>query len=275
LDPPSDLQAGLRAQALVRRFGGIAASDHIDLALAPGERCALIGPNGAGKTTLVNLLTGVARPDSGRIFLRGEDITALAPAARVRRGLVRTFQINQLFGSMSSLQTVRLALAQRGRRRAGLWRALASDRALTEEACALLERMRLLHVMHQPVMSLAYGKRRLLELATALACDPAVLLLDEPVAGIAASEREEILATLQALPARMSILLIEHDMSLVFRFAQRIVVLVDGRVLTQGSPQAIAQDAAVSEVYLGRRGVPAAGAPSAGQGSRASAQIRP
>ena len=187
-----------------------------------GARHALIGPNGAGKTTLINLLTGVLEPTSGTVALDGADITRLAAHRRVRRGLVRTFQINQLFNELTPLQS--LALGGLGAPRAsarGWWRPLGADAARRRRACeALLTRFRLADVMDQQVAQLAYGKRRLLEIATALACEPRVLLLDEPVAGVPEGERQEIFDTINALPADVSVLLIEHDMDLVFNFAR-------------------------------------------------------
>jgi branched-chain amino acid transport system ATP-binding protein len=241
----------LSAQGLVKRFGGITATGNVTLNLHQGARHALIGPNGAGKTTLINLLTGVLEPTEGQIVLNGENITHLAPHQRVRRGMVRTFQINQLFASMTPLETLALVISQHrglGRR---FWQALGADVGVTERAQALLEQFRLAEVMNQRTEHLAYGKRRLLEIAIALACEPRVLLLDEPVAGVPAGEREEILDTVSALPAEVSVLLIEHDMDLVFSFAKRMTVLVNGSVLTEGDPEAIAADPQVKAVYLG------------------------
>jgi branched-chain amino acid transport system ATP-binding protein len=233
------------------RFGGIVATNCVNLDLKKGARHALIGPNGAGKTTFINLLTGVLQPSAGRIVLEGEDISTLAPNERVGRGMVRTFQINQLFASMTPLETLALVISQHrglGRR---FWQALGADVGVTERAQALLEQFRLAEVMNQRTEHLAYGKRRLLEIAIALACEPRVLLLDEPVAGVPAGEREEILDTVSALPADVSVLLIEHDMDLVFSFAKRMTVLVNGSVLTEGDPEQIAADPQVKAVYLG------------------------
>ncbi len=241
----------LSAKNLVKRFGGITATGNVTLHLARGARHALIGPNGAGKTTLINLLTGVLDPTEGRIVLEGEDITRLAPHQRVRRGMVRTFQINQLFASMTPLQTLALVIAQHRGQGARWWKPLGSDPAVAARAEALLETFRLTEVMNQRTEHLANGKRRLLEIAIALACEPRVLLFDEPVAGVPAGEREEILQTVAALPADVSVLLIEHDMDLVFSFAKRMTVLVNGTVLTEGSPDEIANDPQVKAVYLG------------------------
>jgi len=244
----------LAAQGLVKRFGGIVATDKVSLELRRGARHALIGPNGAGKTTLVNLLTGVLAPSAGRIALLGEDITGLAPHQRVARGLVRTFQINQLFDSMTPLQTLALAVSQRRGLGAKWWQPLGAARPVAERAGQLLEQFHLADVAQQPTRQLAYGKRRLLEIAIALACEPRVLLLDEPVAGVPPGEREELLQTVAALPGDVSVLLIEHDMDLVFSFADRMTVLVNGALLTEGTPDAIAGDARVQAVYLGHGG---------------------
>jgi len=241
----------LSAKGLVMRFGGITATNNVSLDLRPGARHALIGPNGAGKTTLINLLTGVLTPTEGRIELLGQDITTLAPHKRVARGLVRTFQINQLFDSMTPLETLTLVVTQHMGLGTQWWKPLGSSAAATERAGQLLEHFRLAEVAAVQTRHLAYGKRRLLEIAIALACEPRVLLLDEPVAGVPAGEREELLQTVAALPKDVSVLLIEHDMDLVFSFADRMTVLVNGTLLTEGDPDAIANDPRVKEVYLG------------------------
>jgi branched-chain amino acid transport system ATP-binding protein len=241
----------LQAHGLVKRFGGITATDHVNLSLKLGARHALIGPNGAGKTTLINLLTGVLAPTEGRIELLGQDISRLPSHARVARGLVRTFQINQLFASMSPLQTLVMVVSQQRGLGARWWQRLGQDAAVVTRCEELLALFRLTEVMHQNTAALPYGKRRLLEMAIALACEPKVLLLDEPVAGVPAGEREELLQTVAALPSDVSVLLIEHDMDLVFEFADRITVLVNGAVLTEGTPEVIANDPQVKSVYLG------------------------
>jgi branched-chain amino acid transport system ATP-binding protein len=241
----------LCAQGLVKRFGGITATGNVTLNLHKGARHALIGPNGAGKTTLINLLTGVQQPTEGRIVLEGQDITDLAPHQRVRRGLVRTFQINQLFDTLSPLETLALTVSQQSGLGAKWWQALGQNKAVVFRCEQLLEQFHLTEVKDQPTRVLAYGKRRLLEIAIALACEPRVLLLDEPVAGVPAGEREELLETVAALPADVSVLLIEHDMDLVFSFAKRMTVLVNGTVLTEGEPDVIAKDPQVKAVYLG------------------------
>jgi branched-chain amino acid transport system ATP-binding protein len=241
----------LSARGLVKRFGGIMATGNVSLDLRRGARHALIGPNGAGKTTLVNLLTGVLHPTQGQIVLEGRDITTLAPHQRARRGMVRTFQINQLFDGLTPLETLALTVSQHQGLGARWWQPLGASRAVTERCEALLEQFHLTSVKDQPTRVLAYGKRRLLEIAIALACEPRVLLLDEPVAGVPPGEREELLRTVAALPAGVSVLLIEHDMDLVFSFATRMTVLVNGAVLTEGTPQEISGNAEVKAVYLG------------------------
>ncbi|KQP37465.1 ABC transporter ATP-binding protein [Pseudorhodoferax sp. Leaf274] len=241
----------LSADKLVKRFGGITATNDVTLRLEKGARHALIGPNGAGKTTLINLLTGVLEPSEGRIALLGEDITRLSPHARVQRGMVRTFQISQLFHTMTPLQTLAMVVSQQRGIGARWWHKLGARTGVAERCAELLEQFHLTDVMDQRTEVLAYGKRRLLEIAIALACEPRVLLLDEPVAGVPPGEREELLQTVAALPADVSVLLIEHDMDLVFDFARRITVLVNGALLTEGTPQEIASDPQVKAVYLG------------------------
>ena len=243
----------LETRALVKRFGALAATDDVSLAIERGARHALIGPNGAGKTTLINLLTGVLEPTSGTIRLDGRDITTLAPHLRVRRGMVRTFQITQLFRTMTPLSSLALAVSVRRGTSARWWQPLGADRELAPRCETLLERFRLAEVMDQPVHSLAYGKRRLLEIAMALACAPRVLLLDEPVAGVPEGERQEIFETISALPADVSIVLIEHDMDLVFNFARTVTVLVNGAVFAEGDVETIAHDPRVKAVYLGEQ----------------------
>ncbi|UFN47193.1 ABC transporter ATP-binding protein [Roseomonas sp. OT10] len=252
---PADSAAPvLRTIGLNRHFGGLHATREVNLALPRGERHALIGPNGAGKTTLINLLTGVLRPSSGRILLEGEDVTALRSDQRVGRGLVRTFQINQLFPAMTVLETVGLAVSQRLVGGRAWWRPVGSRPAVVEETVAVLERFRLGAVLGERVANLPYGQQRLLEIALAIACRPRVLLLDEPAAGVPEAEREEILHRVAELPEDVTVLLIEHDMDLVFRFAHRISVLVQGGVLTEGTAAEVAADPRVRAVYLGEGG---------------------
>ena len=241
----------LSCEGLVKRFGGITATDSVSLNLQRGARHALIGPNGAGKTTLINLLTGVLTPTAGSIRLQGEDISQFTPHQRVRRGLVRTFQISQLFEGLTPLQTLAMAVTQHRGQGSAWWRPLGHDAKVIQRCEHLLAQFHLTEVMGQTTHELPYGKRRLLEMAIALACEPKVLLLDEPVAGVPAGERDELLRTVAKLPADVSVVLIEHDMDLVFNFADRITVLVNGAVLTEGEPQQIANDPQVKAVYLG------------------------
>ncbi|MDP3899163.1 MAG: ABC transporter ATP-binding protein [Mesorhizobium sp.] len=241
----------LETRNLTKRFGSFVATSDVSLSVRPGARHALIGPNGAGKTTLINLLTGVFAANSGQILLGGEDITALPAHARVRRGLSRTFQINQLFADMTPLDSVMLAIGEReGHGRLG-WRPLSADRVVADEAAALLERFRLADVMGSATTLLPYGKQRLLEIALAIATRPRVLLLDEPAAGVPEEERHEVLGIVRDLPADVTVVLIEHDMDLVFSFADRISVLVGGALFAEGTVAEISGDARVKAIYLG------------------------
>ncbi|MDE2202635.1 MAG: ABC transporter ATP-binding protein [Burkholderiaceae bacterium] len=241
----------LRARGLSKRWGGFHANSDISLTFAPGARHALIGPNGAGKTTFINLLTGTLAPTSGQVLLDDEDITRLPAHQRVKRGITRTFQINTLFPGLTVLESVMLAMFERTGASWHWHRTVASHQEAREEAMALLCRLRLGGDALAPTHALPYGKQRLLEMALALATQPRILLLDEPAAGIPAGESAELFEVIASLPRDITILFIEHDMNLVFRFAERISVLVAGRVLTEGTPQEIAADPRVREVYLG------------------------
>ena len=241
----------LRAEGLSKQWGDFAANSGIDLSVAAGSRHAVIGPNGAGKTTLINLLTGVHRATSGRIYLDGHDITALPQHRRVRQGMTRSHQINTLFADLTVLESVVLAVAARRGSAACWWRTLAAHRDEVAEAMALLTELGLVADADTPTRQLAYGRQRLLEIALALAMRPRLLLLDEPAAGIPVAESRELFEVLERLPREVTLLFIEHDMDLVFRFAERITVLVGGRVLADGTPAAIAADPRVREVYLG------------------------
>ncbi len=236
---------------LEKRFGGLVATDKVSLTLEHGARHALIGPNGAGKTTFVNLLTGVLPSNAGKILLDGEDITGKTQVQRARKGLGRTFQINQLFNEMTPVETLGLAVSERMGGGGDFWRRIGTRSDIFDEIITLLEQFRLTDVMDQPTKRLAYGKQRLLEIALALASNPRVLLLDEPAAGVPEAERGELLQTLAELPRDVSILLIEHDMDLVFAFADRITVLVNGGLFADGTVEAIMADPRVQEVYLG------------------------
>ena len=245
------MSAALQTFDLVKSFGGITATDHVDFTLAKGARHALIGPNGAGKTTFVNQLTGVLKPSSGRIALMGEDITGLPREARVKRGLARTFQINQLFATMTPLEMIALVISERLGRGSHLFRTLDRDTELVSQVADILSRFRLDDIMDRTIATLPYGKQRQIEIAAAFAARPSVLLLDEPAAGVPEAERRELMRTVADLPADVSVLLIEYDMDVVFRFATRITVLVNGRVLAEGTPEEMARNAAVREAYLG------------------------
>ena len=241
----------LQTIELEKRFGGITAAHDLSLSIEKGARHALIGPNGAGKTTVINLLTGVLKPTAGSIILDGKDITALAPHQRVRRGMARTFQINQLFPDLTPLESIGQAISERSGTGAQWWRVIGSKSAIVDEIVDILERFRLVDNMHDRTAILPYGKQRLLEIALAFACRPQVLLLDEPAAGVPEAERHELLATIADLPQEVTVLLIEHDMDLVFSFADRISVLVNGGLLVDGLPEDVARDPRVKSVYLG------------------------
>jgi ABC-type branched-subunit amino acid transport system ATPase component len=241
----------LETVALDRHFGGIIATNQVSLRVEKGARHALIGPNGAGKTTLINLLTGVLRPSAGRIMLDGQDITPLEPHQRVRLGIARTFQINQLFADLTPLETLGLAVSERLGSGTDWWRLVGTKAGVIDEIVSLLERFGLTDVMDERTAVLPYGKQRLLEIALAFACKPRVLLLDEPAAGVPEAERHEILATIEALPKDVTVLLIEHDMDIVFSFADRISVLVNGELFVEGAPDDVARDPRVKAVYLG------------------------
>jgi ABC-type branched-subunit amino acid transport system ATPase component len=241
----------LETTGLEKRFGGIVATNNVNLTVEKGARHALIGPNGAGKTTFINLLTGVLKPSAGRIKLEGKDITDTSPHERVRLGMARTFQINQLFPDLTPLESVGLVVSERLGSGADWWRIVGTKSSVTEEIVEIIERFRLTDVMLDRVAVLPYGKQRLLEMALAFACRPRVLLLDEPAAGVPEAERHELLATIEALPADVTVLLIEHDMDLVFSFADRISVLVNGALFVDGAPEEVARDPRVKAVYLG------------------------
>jgi ABC-type branched-subunit amino acid transport system ATPase component len=243
----------LETRALTRSFGALVVANSIDFRLAAGARHALIGPNGAGKTSFVNLVTGALTPSAGQIFIGGEDVTRLSQAQRVKRGLARTFQINQLFRGLTVIENVTLAISERQGVAGDFFRAAGKRRAVIEEAYALLERLGIAEEALRPVRELAYGRQRLVEIAVALGLDPRVLLLDEPAAGVPSGEVGTIVDVIERLGADIALLIIEHDMDLVFRLARRITVLVQGAILVEGTPQEIAADPLVREVYLGER----------------------
>ena len=243
--------AALSTRGLDKSFGSLVVAKNIELDLPRGARYALIGPNGAGKTTLINLITGMLRPDQGRIFLEADEVTAIRPEERVKRGLVRTFQINTLFPHLSALEAVTLAVCERRGYAGTWWQKLPAYPDAVEEAYAILLSLRLGASCYRPTRELAYGQQRLLEIALALATNPKVLLLDEPAAGVPQGESAELFSVIADLSQDIAVLFIEHDMNVVFRFARRIIVMVGGRILVEGTPAEIAADARVREVYLG------------------------
>jgi branched-chain amino acid transport system ATP-binding protein len=245
------MSIALETRGLEKQFGGLKVVRDLSLKIEAGARHALIGPNGAGKTTVINLLTGVLKPNGGRILLLGNDITDLAVHTRALRGLSRTFQINQLYADLTPLETIGLAVSERLGRGGDWWRRMGTRDDVNAEIAETLSRFHLLEVMNEPTAKLPYGKQRLLEIAVAIAARPRVLLLDEPAAGVPESERHDILAAVGALPRDVTVLLIEHDMDLVFAFADRISVLVGGALLVEGPPDEVARDARVKAVYLG------------------------
>jgi len=244
----------LSARGLAKSFGSLVVAKDIHLALPRGVRYALIGPNGAGKTTLINLMTGMLRPDAGRIFLGEDEITSLKPEERVRRGLVRTFQINSLFPHLSALEAVTLAVCERRGDAPTWWKRLPDYRDAVDEAHGILSSLRLATDCYRLTRELAYGRQRLLEIALALATRPRVLLLDEPAAGVPKDESAELFDVISSLSQDLTVLFIEHDMNVVFRFASRIIVMVGGRILVEGSPDEIARNPEVRTVYLGKAG---------------------
>ena len=243
----------LETKKLCKSFGALVVAQNIDFRLAPGDRHALIGPNGAGKTTFVNMLTGALPPSSGAILLGGEDVTRVPQSARVRRGLGRTFQVTTLFRSLPVLDNVALGIAEREGVAKRMWAAASSHKDIIEESKSLLAELGIADDAATRVADLPYGKQRLVEIAIALGLKPKVLLLDEPAAGIPSAESHIILDAIGGLPKDIAVLIIEHDMDLVFRFARRITVLVQGTVLVEGTPEEIARDVRVHQVYLGEQ----------------------
>ena len=241
----------LETKNLTKQFGGITAANDVTLSIEKGARHALIGPNGAGKTTIINLLTGVLRPTAGTIMLEGQDITNLEAHKRVQLGVARTFQINQLFAELTPLETIGLAVSERMELGRQWWRTVGSKGIVIEESVEILQRFHLADVMDERTINLPYGKQRLLEIALAIACRPRVLLLDEPAAGVPEAQRRDILDAVAALPDDVTVLLIEHDMDIVFSFADRISVMVNGTLFVEGPPEEVAADPRVKAVYLG------------------------
>ncbi len=245
-------ELALATRGLNKSFGSLVVAADIEISLPQGVRYALIGPNGAGKTTLINLITGMLRPEAGQILLGQDEITTLPPEQRVRLGLVRTFQINSLFPHLTALESVTLAVCERRRVAQTWWRQITAYRHEVDEAYDILSKLNLAPVCHRLTRELAYGQQRLVEIALALATRPRVLLLDEPAAGVPREESQELFAAIAGLSNDITVLFIEHDMELVFRFASRIIVMVGGRILMEGTPHDIANDPRVRAVYLGK-----------------------
>lgn len=243
----------LATKGLCKSFGSLVVTDNVDLVLRPGARHALIGPNGAGKTTFVNLLTGNLKPTSGTVSLLGEDVTSLPFDTRVRKGLVRTFQINQLLMNLTVLENVQLAVLETESIGSRPFPAAAAQKRAAEEALDLLAAFGLADAALEQVATLPYGRQRLVEVVVAMAMRPKVLLLDEPAAGVPPSDSRKMMELIGGLPGEMAILIIEHDMDLVFRFAEEITVLAQGAVLCQGSPAQIVDNPIVRDVYLGTK----------------------
>jgi ABC-type branched-subunit amino acid transport system ATPase component len=253
----------LETQELSRHFGALRAVRGIDFKLAAGARHALIGPNGAGKTTFINLLTGVLRPTGGRVLLGGRDITGTSQAERVKLGIARTFQINRLFRGLSVLENVCMTVTERVGAAGSMFYPAGRRTDIIDESIELLRTLKLAEVAHLRVAELPYGRQRLVELALAIALRPVVLLLDEPAAGVPSAESHIILDAIERLPQDIAVLIIEHDMDVVFRFAKRITVMVSGALFAEGTPREIEADARVREVYLGQAAPGAADGPMA------------
>lgn len=241
----------LELQGLQKAFGALVVTDGVDLTLQPGECHALIGPNGAGKTTLMQQITGILAPDAGRVVFEGQDITRLPPAARARAGLGRSFQISAVIPSFTALENAALAAQARAGSSFRFLRPASREQRLNAAAMAALDRVGLADRAGTPAGGLAHGERRLLELAVALAMEPKALLLDEPMAGLGHAEGLALTERLAELASDVPLLLVEHDMDAVFRLAHRVTVLVAGRVIASGAPDAVRADPAARAAYLG------------------------
>jgi branched-chain amino acid transport system ATP-binding protein len=249
----------LQATGLRKRFNALVATDGVSIDVAAGARLALIGPNGAGKTTLIGLLTGSLVPDEGRVLLEGQDVTALPAARRVKHGLIRTFQINNLFRRLTVLENIYLACSEHQGQSLNLFRPAGRCKETLDRVEQVLQTLGIAELRHQTVADVSYGRQRLIELAIALSLEPKVLLLDEPAAGIPSGELSRLLEVIERLPREIAILMIEHDMQVVRRFANQVIVLVAGSVLMTGTPQEVMASEQVKSAYLGRGG----GAPHA------------
>jgi branched-chain amino acid transport system ATP-binding protein len=241
----------LRLEGLRKSFGGLTVTDDLSLDVMPGELHAVIGPNGAGKTTLINLISGLLAPDGGAIMFAGRDVTALTPPARAALGLARSFQITSVVPGFSALENVALAVQARSGSSFRFFRPAANEAALNAPALAALVEVGLAERAHLPAAHLSHGEKRALELAIALAMEPKLLLLDEPMAGTGREEGERIVALLSRLKHRFPMVLVEHDMNAVFTLADRISVLIYGRVIASGTPEAVRADPQVHAAYLG------------------------
>jgi branched-chain amino acid transport system ATP-binding protein len=244
----------LETRALRRHFGALLAVQDIDFRLAAGARHALIGPNGAGKTTFINLLAGVLSPSRGRVLLQGLDVTGKTQAERVKLGLARTFQINRLFRGLTVLENVCISVAERVGAAPSMIYPVGRRTDVIEESMRLLEMLKLTAEAGRRVSELPYGRQRLVEIAIAIGLKPQVLLLDEPAAGVPSAESHIILDAIESLPEELAVLIIEHDMDLVFRFARRVTVMVSGALFAEGTPREIEANAQVRAIYLGQAG---------------------
>ena len=244
----------LETRGLSRRFGALVALQEIDFNLAAGARHALIGPNGAGKTTFINLLAGALPPSRGRVILKGEDITDKKQAERVKLGIARTFQINRLFRGLSVLENVCMSVAERIGAAANMLYPVGRRTDVIEESMHLLGMLKLAADASNRISELPYGRQRLVEIAIAIGLKPDVLLLDEPAAGVPSAESHIILEAIERLPDHIAVLIIEHDMDLVFRFAKRVTVMVGGALFAEGTPREIEANPQVRAVYLGQAG---------------------
>ncbi len=244
----------LETQGLSRHFGALVAVQGVDFKLGVGARHALIGPNGAGKTTFINLLTGVLPATRGRVLLSGRDISATVQAERVKLGIARTFQINRLFRGLSVLENVCMAVAERVGTAGAMFYPAGRRTDIIDESIQLLQTLKLADAARHRVSELPYGRQRLVELAIAIGLRPEVLLLDEPAAGVPSAESHIILDAIEGLPEHIAVLIIEHDMDVVFRFAKRVTVMVSGAIFAEGTPREIEANPQVREVYLGQAG---------------------